>query len=210
MILPVEAALERVPGSFLEASSDLGARPAMTFRNHLPLAMPGVVAGSIFTFSLTLGDYIMPTMIGNSSRPSAGGLHATGSSGTSRSRRRSPSCRSSIMGIYLRRSPAGGRVRGAMTAWLRGLRDASGRARRRDASASVHVPVLPARHHRPLRVHDPDRRFTFPPPGLTPRVVRGRVRQPEDMREALWLSLRVGAVAHVLALVLGSLAAAAV
>jgi putative spermidine/putrescine transport system permease protein len=67
MILPVEAALERVPGSFLEASSDLGARPWLTFRRIvLPLAKPGLIAGSIFTFSLTLGDFILPTMFGNS------------------------------------------------------------------------------------------------------------------------------------------------
>jgi putative spermidine/putrescine transport system permease protein len=68
MILPLEAALERVPGSFLEASGDLGARPSLTFRRIvLPLALPGLVAGSIFTFSLTLGDFIIPTIIGDSS-----------------------------------------------------------------------------------------------------------------------------------------------
>jgi len=67
MILPVEAALERVPRSFLEASSDLGARPGLTFRRIvLPLAKPGLIAGSIFTFSLTLGDFILPTMFGSS------------------------------------------------------------------------------------------------------------------------------------------------
>jgi putative spermidine/putrescine transport system permease protein len=68
MILPINAALERVPSSLIEASSDLGARPRYTFRRViLPLAFPGVVAGSIFTFSLTLGDYIIPSVIGNSS-----------------------------------------------------------------------------------------------------------------------------------------------
>ena len=67
MILPVEAALERVPGSFLEASSDLGARSWTTFRRIvMPLAKPGLIAGSIFTFSLTLGDFILPTMFGSS------------------------------------------------------------------------------------------------------------------------------------------------
>jgi len=67
MILPIQAALERIPGSYLEASSDLGAGPAQTFRHViLPLAMPGIAAGSIFTFSLTLGDYIIPQIIGNS------------------------------------------------------------------------------------------------------------------------------------------------
>ena len=68
MILPIEAALERVPQSLLEASSDLGARPAATFLQvTLPLALPGVIAGSIFTFSLTLGDFIVPGTLGNSS-----------------------------------------------------------------------------------------------------------------------------------------------
>lgn len=68
MILPVVTALERVPGSYLEASADLGARPLTTFRRVVwPLAIPGVAAGSIFTFSLTLGDYIIPTVIGDSS-----------------------------------------------------------------------------------------------------------------------------------------------
>ncbi|WP_210527963.1 ABC transporter permease [Rubellimicrobium arenae] len=69
MILPIQAALERVPGSLVEASGDLGASPAQTFRHVLwPLALPGVVAGSIFTFSLTLGDYIIPQIVGTSAR----------------------------------------------------------------------------------------------------------------------------------------------
>jgi putative spermidine/putrescine transport system permease protein len=68
MILPIHAALERVPKSLLEASSDLGARPFQTaWTVLLPLAFPGVVAGSIFTFSLTLGDFIVPSVLGNSS-----------------------------------------------------------------------------------------------------------------------------------------------
>jgi putative spermidine/putrescine transport system permease protein len=67
MILPMQAALERVPGNLVEASSDLGASPGQTFRNVIfPLALPGIVAGSIFTFSLTLGDYIIPQIIGTS------------------------------------------------------------------------------------------------------------------------------------------------
>jgi putative spermidine/putrescine transport system permease protein len=68
MILPIQAALERVPQSLIEASADLGARDAATFRKVIfPLALPGIVAGSIFTFSLTLGDYIIPGIIGDSS-----------------------------------------------------------------------------------------------------------------------------------------------
>ncbi len=65
MILPTQAALERVPRSLLEASADLGASPSRTFRTIvLPLALPGIVAGSIFTFALTLGDYITPQIVG--------------------------------------------------------------------------------------------------------------------------------------------------
>lgn len=68
MIIPIQTALERVPKSLVEASSDLGASPTQTFRTViLPLAFPGVVAGSIFTFSLTLGDFIVPQLFGTSS-----------------------------------------------------------------------------------------------------------------------------------------------
>jgi len=68
MILPVYAALERIPDSTLEASADLGARAWTTTRRVvLPLALPGVIAGSIFTFSLTLGDYITPRLVGGAS-----------------------------------------------------------------------------------------------------------------------------------------------
>lgn len=65
MILPVQNALDRVPKNLLQAASDLGATPWLAFRTVvLPLAVPGLAAGSIFTFSLTLGDYIIPTLLG--------------------------------------------------------------------------------------------------------------------------------------------------
>jgi len=65
MVIPVYAALERIPDHYIEASRDLGARGWRTFRSViLPLALPGVIAGSIFTFSLTLGDFITPLLIG--------------------------------------------------------------------------------------------------------------------------------------------------
>ncbi len=68
MILPVYASLERIPHSYIEASRDLGAKGFRTLRSViLPLALPGIVAGSIFTFSLTLGDYITPVLIGGAS-----------------------------------------------------------------------------------------------------------------------------------------------
>jgi len=66
MILPIYAGLERIPDSLLEASSDLGARAWRTFRRVVfPLALPAVIAGSIFTFSLSLGDYITPALVSN-------------------------------------------------------------------------------------------------------------------------------------------------
>ena len=69
MILPIQASLERVPPSMLEASGDLGAKPGQTLRHViLPLALPGIIAGSIFTFSLTMGDYIIPQIVGTSAR----------------------------------------------------------------------------------------------------------------------------------------------
>jgi putative spermidine/putrescine transport system permease protein len=68
MIIPIHVSLERVPKSLIEASGDLGATPSQTFRSVLlPLSFPGVIAGSIFTFSLTLGDFIVPQLFGNSS-----------------------------------------------------------------------------------------------------------------------------------------------
>jgi putative spermidine/putrescine transport system permease protein len=69
MILPIQAAIERIPASCIEAAGDLGAGPAKAFWSVIwPLAMPGIAAGSIFTFSLTLGDYIIPQVIGNSTQ----------------------------------------------------------------------------------------------------------------------------------------------
>jgi len=67
MILPTQAALERVPTNLIEAASDLGGTSGQAFRYVIfPLALPGIIAGSIFTFSLTLGDYIIPQVIGSS------------------------------------------------------------------------------------------------------------------------------------------------
>lgn len=65
MILPLAASLERVPNTLIQAAADLGARPGQAFRTvTLPLALPGLAAGSIFTLSLTLGDYIIPSVVG--------------------------------------------------------------------------------------------------------------------------------------------------
>jgi putative spermidine/putrescine transport system permease protein len=75
MVLPVYAALERVPSNFLEASSDLGGRAWITFRKVIwPLALPGIAAGSIFTFSLTLGDYVLPDLVGGNNHEFIGNV----------------------------------------------------------------------------------------------------------------------------------------
>ena len=93
-ILPIYASLERGPPSLIEASGDLGAKTGMTFRKVvLPLAVPGIVAGSIFTFSLTLGDYIVAGLVGKGTFI-GNGINALNLTNR-RSRRRSPCSRSS-------------------------------------------------------------------------------------------------------------------
>jgi putative spermidine/putrescine transport system permease protein len=75
MILPLFTALEKIPDSYLEASSDLGARGWTTFRRVVfPLALPGVVAGSIFVFSLTMGDFVAPQLVGGGSQVLGGAI----------------------------------------------------------------------------------------------------------------------------------------
>ena len=75
MVVPVYSAIERIPGSLLEASGDLGARNWRTLRSVLlPLALPGIVAGSIFTFSLTLGDFITPLLVGGNNSQMIGNV----------------------------------------------------------------------------------------------------------------------------------------
>jgi putative spermidine/putrescine transport system permease protein len=75
MVLPVYAALERIPDSYLEASADMGATGIRTLRSIIvPLALPGIVAGSIFTFSLTLGDFITPLLVGGPSSSFIGNI----------------------------------------------------------------------------------------------------------------------------------------
>ena len=75
MILPVYAALEKIPDSYLEASRDLGGGVFTTFRRVIvPLALPGVIAGSIFVFSLTMGDFVAPQLVGGGSQVLGGAI----------------------------------------------------------------------------------------------------------------------------------------
>jgi putative spermidine/putrescine transport system permease protein len=103
MILPVYSALERVPESFLEASHDLGAGGWTTFRRVLlPLVLPGVVAGSIFTFSLTLGDYVTPLLAGGTSSQFIGNVvYSQIGSGDVPSAAAFAAVPLAVMGVYL-------------------------------------------------------------------------------------------------------------
>ncbi|HEY8866405.1 MAG TPA: ABC transporter permease [Solirubrobacteraceae bacterium] len=75
MVLPIFTALEKIPDSYLEASRDLGAGAAATFRRVIfPLALPGVIAGSIFVFSLTMGDFVAPQLVGGGSQVLGGAV----------------------------------------------------------------------------------------------------------------------------------------
>ena len=75
MVLPIYTALEKIPDSYIEASRDLGASPLQTFRRVIfPLAFPGVVAGSIFVFSLTMGDFVAPQLVGGGSQVLGGAV----------------------------------------------------------------------------------------------------------------------------------------
>ncbi len=92
MVLPIFAGLERIPNSLISAAEDLGASHGRTFRRViLPLTFPAVVAGSIFTFALTLGDYITPKLVSNSSSSATSIYH--NSPTTCRSLPRWPPCR---------------------------------------------------------------------------------------------------------------------
>ena len=75
MVLPIYTALEKIPDSYLEASRDLGAGVFTTFRRVIfPLALPGVIAGSIFVFSLTMGDFVAPQLVGGGSQVLGGAI----------------------------------------------------------------------------------------------------------------------------------------
>ncbi len=193
MILPMQASLERVPANLLEASADLGAGAGQTFRHViLPLAIPGIVAGSIFTFSLTLGDYIVPQIIGNSAALHRhGGLPAAGHGGE---------------------HPAGRRLRrgadrhhdaptsGSPSGWGPSMRSEPGMTRRAPLGLTLAAAVgllyllLPLALIFLYAFTTDERSYTFPPPGLTTKwfaVAWGR----GDVWEALGLSVRVAAIA---------------
>ena len=126
MILPIQAALERVPVNLIDAASDLGATPFQTFWQVIfPLALPGIIAGSIFTFSLTLGDYIIPQIIGNSQFFIGQAVYShQGTAGNIPLAAAFSVVPIVIMGFYLWVRPARGGVRCALTPAPGGCRSA--------------------------------------------------------------------------------------
>ena len=176
MIIPIFAGLERIPGSLLEASADLGGRAGTTFRRVvLPLALPAIAAGSIFTFSLTLGDYITPDARLEHPVHRQRGLRLRG-------RRRQPAAGRGLRdgpghdhaGLPARRAPPR-RVRGALMTVPRGVRICL-----RIASA-----LLLAFIYLPIGIivlysFNAARVATWPIGALTRRLVRSRDRRRGD------------------------------
>ena len=199
MILPVYAGLERIPNSLLEASADLGARSLHTFfRVILPLAFPAVVAGSIFTFSLTLGDYIAPGLI--TSEQFIGTVIYRSAARRTAARRR----------VHVRadRDHDPLPVRGAEA---RGLREplmveslTTRILLRLGAAADARLPVRAARRDRASTRST--RRVTqgWPIQDWRHEVVPGRVRG-RGGPQALWLSVQAAFLATLVAMVLGTL-----
>ena len=211
MVLPLQAALERVPATLIEASDDLGASPAQTFRRVIfPLAAPGLVAGSIFTFSLTLGDYIVPQIVGPSSLILGQAVYAEqGTAGNIPLAAAFCVAPILIMGRLSRPREAHGGPRCALAGTEPGHeRQRSPLGLRLAAGAGLAFLHLPLAFILLYAFSSEDRSFEFPPPGLTLRwfgVAWGR----PDIWEALALSIRVALVSTALALLLGTLAAAA-
>jgi putative spermidine/putrescine transport system permease protein len=200
MILPMQAALERVPNSMLEASADLGASRAQTFRTViLPLALPGVIAGSIFTFSLTLGDYIIPQIVGTSSRFIGLAVYQLqGTAGNIPLAAAFAVVPILIMLIYLTwpngRGPS---MHSDRASW--GLKIAAV-----GGLLFLHLPILLIFLY---AFTTEDASYQFPPPGLTTQWF-GVAWNREDIWPPLYLSLGRHH-RHLLAMILGTLVAAA-
>jgi putative spermidine/putrescine transport system permease protein len=206
MILPMEAALERVPPSLMEASADLGGKPWQTFRHVLfPLAFPGVVAGSIFTFSLTLGDFITPSVLGNSSPFIGQAVYVQ--QGTARN----------VPGMCLWQRPSPlCPLRLCWCTWL-GQSDWGLSMHSNQAGIGLKLAVAGVLFflYFPFAIillytfTTEDSAYTFPPPGLTLNWFPVSWHR-SDLWQALGVSLQVASIATVISLVLGTMAAVAV
>ena len=148
MILPVYAGLERIPNSLLEASADLGAHGGRTFRRVVfPLALPALAAGSIFTFSLTLGDYITPQLVSSTQFIGNVVYANVGVANNLPFAAAFATVPVVVMVVYLLLARRAGRVREPVTLLARRRLDP---ARRDGADARLHLPA--AARDLPLRV----------------------------------------------------------
>ena len=206
MILPTQAALERVPVNYIEASADLGAEPRQTFWTVIfPLALPGIIAGSIFTFSLTLGDYIVPTIVGNSRLMIGQAVYTLqGTAGQHSARRR---LHRGADGDHGRLSLGGQTHGGVRCPLIQSARTPLGL--RIAAIAGLSVPASAAGPDLALCLHHGGEELPVPAAGLHHEMVRRRLVDRPDIWPPLYLSLEVAAIATVLALMFGTLAAAA-
>ena len=205
MIIPIYAGLERIPDTLLSASEDMGAKPGTTFRRViLPLVFPAVVAGSIFTFSLTLGDFITPGLVG-SGEQFIGTVVATTSPSTCRSPPPSRPCPIVIMIIYLLIA----RRLGAFEHLYETLGDIAAAAAARRPGSRSRSSTCRCWSWSSTRSA---RRATFewPPPGFTARVVRARRSTTPAPATPSCYSVKTGLLATAVALVLGTLASLAV
>ena len=187
MILPLAAALERVPETLLQAAADLGARPAQMFRTvTLPLALPGLAAGSVFTFSLTLGDYIIPSVVGApgyfigmmvyQQQGTAGNIPLAAAFSV---------VPIVLIMIYLALARSG---------WERSMRSRSCRRWNRPSLVQRDSPRTPASRSCTCRCSSSflyafttaDRTYEFPPPGLTLRWFEAAFA-----RSDIWAAMRV-------------------
>jgi len=195
MILPLQAALERVPGNLLEASADLGGSPRQTFRHVImPLALPGVIAGSIFTFfSLTLGDYIIPQIIGSSRLFIGQAVYShQGTAGNIPLAAAFAVVPIVIMGFYL---------------WMADVRAPFGLKIAAGAGLLfLHLPILLIFVY---AFTTEERSYQWPPPGFTTKWLAVTWNRP-DIWDALGLSVKVASISTLIALLLGTLCAAAV
>ena len=199
MILPLAAALERVPGSLLQASADLGARPAQTFRTvMLPLALPGLAAGSVFTFSLTLGDYIIPSVVGApgyfigmmvyQQQGTAGNIPLAAAFSV---------VPIVLIMIYLAIAKRCGSVRCALAPALESGRRSAARLAAYAGLAFMHIPVLVIMLY---AFTTEDRTYEFPPPGLTLHWFEARVRARRHLGSDAPVAWRLPPCATLLAI----------
>ena len=192
MILPVWSAIERVPDSFIEASADLGARGWRTFRTVLlPLILPGIVAGSIFTFSLTLGDFITPTLVGGANSTFIGNVvyQEVGISNNVPFAAAFATVPLAVMGVYLLRRAAAGSVRGAVIG-TSGLSRIAFGVWAALIMLFLFFPIVIIM----LYAFNPSNVQSWPLSGLSTRWFSSTWHNAE-VRQALWLSVRAGLLA---------------